>query len=1479
MRRDGLIFVLIFSVISISCAKNTYVVMFPRTIRPGLVTEVYVNILEATGPVTVTANLQDSKNITVASGTKDISVGTPSTVQLKIPIDLKAGLDYGLKIEGTGGQRFANWSKVSFQAKSTSILIQTDKAIYKPGQTIQFRILGVYPDLSIVKQTFDIDIYDPKGNKIAQWRDAAEENGVFADKLVMSDHPVLGDWKMKVTQGVAAEEKVFTVDEYVLPKFEVTVDLPPYGLTTDLMFHGTVKAKYTYGKSVSGNANIRLKKKYNHRSWGWRQDHPEEYVDSIEQSFPIDGESKFTFSLGQLKRLQQNLAYTDFVIEANVTEGVTGLKMKDSAEIKFYDNPAKIDFVESLPANYKPGLIYTALLKVTQPDDKPVVNPSSRVKVEMFYNVEVITTTTTTTTTTTAAPLPEEGNLTAVVEALIEPEIYDPWRGPLVPPTERVPIPVMYLDINPDGLVKFDIDVPNDAVSFDIEARYMKESAYKYLQPFKSPSKSFIQVRLLNEKPMAGQTISIDVKATEAPEKVFYQMISKGNIVKTGEIPMGGLKQTEFKILITPEMAPKARLIINYVRPDGEIVTDGVTFSVDGIFKNKVSLKFMKDEVLPGSNMLVDLQADPKSQINVLAVDKSVLLLKTGNDISEDQITKELQSYDNAGGGYYPYYARMWYWPSTGRDASDVFDNNGMTVLTDALLYNYQEPFRPIMLRRGGTMLEAMLQGGAMPMANMAPEMSELGRPAPSNLKPVTKVRKLFPETWLWQNISSGDTGKTTINVKVPDTITSWVATAFAVNPESGLGLTAQPSNLNVFMPFFMQLVLPYSVVRGELVVLQINIHNYLATSEWVLVILEKKMDMENEITYSSGARKRMHAKVGRWIKLMKGGIGSVFFPIVPIAVGQLKISVTAQTASASDAVDKDLLVEPSGTAQEYNIPVLIDLKTVGTFNKTVNITFPANTTAGSRRVTASVIGDLMGPSINGLEKLIKMPYGCGEQNMLNFAPNIFVRRYLNVTNNLSSKMDSDSKEYMIKGYQRELTYQHDDGSFSAFGNSDKSGTTWLTAFVVKSFAQASDDIFIDDKLFHKALDWLVLQQTEIGTFKEPGKVLHKAMQGGSAAGERSLTAFVLIAMKEADVIKGASDRTARSIKRATTYLEGEVDRLIDTYEMAIVSYALKLVNSPKSIIILERLKMLAVDEDGTRYWKHNAKESNEKKYSNWSPPHSQSNAIDIELTSYILMNYAMNMDVENGLPVLRWLTSQRNPNGGFCSTQDTIIALQALAEFAGEIYSNDFNMEITIKSLKGEKFEDKHIITRDNALVLKVFEVPIGVEELTVFAKGKGVSLAEVAVYFYTADDIKTSAFDINTTISEETTKGLRLQVCGRWRQEGETGMSIMEIGIPSGMTPDYESLDFTLAPEYKRKEELFRKLVLYFDKFDALEQCVSLNIVRTDRVAELQPSPVRIYDYYEPSKQKTSFYSSKLLEKSTLCDVCGTECFCKEN
>ena len=57
-----------------------------------------------------------------------------------------------------------------------------------------------------------------------------------------------------------------------------------------------------------------------------------------------------------------------------------------------------------------------------------------------------------------------------------------------------------------------------------------------------------------------------------------------------------------------------------------------------------------------------------------------------------------------------------------------------------------------------------------------------------------------------------------------------------------------------------------------------------------------------------------------------------------------------------------------------------------------------------------------MGPAITGLDKLIKMPYGCGEQNMLNFAPTIFVTDYLKKTSQLTSQLKSKSVGFMEKG-------------------------------------------------------------------------------------------------------------------------------------------------------------------------------------------------------------------------------------------------------------------------------------------------------------------------------------------------------------------------------------------------------------------------------------------------------------------------------
>ena len=46
------------------------------------------------------------------------------------------------------------------------------------------------------------------------------------------------------------------------------------------------------------------------------------------------------------------------------------------------------------------------------------------------------------------------------------------------------------------------------------------------------------------------------------------------------------------------------------------------------------------------------------------------------------------------------------------------------------------------------------------------------------------------------------------------------------------------------------------------------------------------------------------------------------------------------------------------------------------------------------------------------LGSLIRLPSGCGEQNMVNFAPNVYILQYLNATN----QQDPEPREKLL-GY------------------------------------------------------------------------------------------------------------------------------------------------------------------------------------------------------------------------------------------------------------------------------------------------------------------------------------------------------------------------------------------------------------------------------------------------------------------------------
>jgi len=48
----------------------------------------------------------------------------------------------------------------------------------------------------------------------------------------------------------------------------------------------------------------------------------------------------------------------------------------------------------------------------------------------------------------------------------------------------------------------------------------------------------------------------------------------------------------------------------------------------------------------------------------------------------------------------------------------------------------------------------------------------------------------------------------------------------------------------------------------------------------------------------------------------------------------------------------------------------------------------------------------------------------------------------------------------------------------------------------------------------------------------------------------------------------------------------------------------------------------------------------------------SEPNSVDVEMTAYALLTYMQRGLVEDGLPILHWLISQQNDQGGFASSQ-----------------------------------------------------------------------------------------------------------------------------------------------------------------------------------------------------------------------------------
>jgi len=303
----------------------------------------------------------------------------------------------------------------------------------------------------------------------------------------------------------------------------------------------------------------------------------------------------------------------------------------------------------------------------------------------------------------------------------------------------------------------------------------------------------------------------------------------------------------------------------------------------------------------------------------------------------------------------------------------------------------------------------------------------------------------------------------------------------------------------------------------------------------------------------------------------------------------------------------------------------------------------------------------------------------------------------------------------------------------------------------------------------------------------------------------------------------------------------------------------LHLANSQRK---MEALKMLEsrqiVGNDGTVRWSAQPKKNEAGKAKDTNHYFYQSQPADIELSSYGLLTYMLLEDKERGLPIVRWLTSERNALGGFSSTQDTVMALQALGAYAEKAYSPTFNLSIKVKN-GGDTHQ--FVVNPQNAIVLQSYELSNFDHSVEVEASGSTIAFAQVQ-YSYHRQALRDDVPFYCSKDVREVRAGSRMQLdlCCNYTLSGHSNMAVAEVNALSGYRFDSEEMQKLTGISDLQRVELDNddtKMNIYFNPLGETPVCLSLYSDMSYQIADQKPAQFHLYDYYDPEQQLKATYS----------------------
>jgi len=691
------------------------------------------------------------------------------------------------------------------------------------------------------------------------------------------------------------------------------------------------------------------------------------------------------------------------------------------------------------------------------------------------------------------------------------------------------------------------------------------------------------------------------------------------------------------------------------------------------------------------------------------------------------------------------------------------------------------------------------------------------------------RVRSFFPEA-LYINpeiITDGD-GRASVNIPLADSITTWRMAMLASTVHGALG--SATSSLKVFQDFFVDLDLPVTLTQGDRVSIPVAIYNYSGSRGDVGLKLtpEDWFTMVDDNTEKSAS-------------VDSDRVGGSQFTIEARRIGKFKLTLSAKMngkSSRADIVVREIEVIPNGREQS----VVFNGRLDNTAEHDINL--PSNAIPDASKIYVRLYPGPLSQVIEGMDKLLQMPFGCFEQTSSVTYPNVLALDYMKRTKKLTPEVHAKAEGFIANGYQRLLTFEVPGGGFSWFGNAPANKI--LTAYGLMEFSDMSKVYDIDPKVTARTQEWLVSQQQADGSWKPDASFINEGATNRFNRDVLRITAYVAWSLENTGY-RGAA------VDKAQQYVAKHMGEKVDAYTLAVIAnFALDYSKDREFTRQAMQSLLDARTEKGDQAW--------------WSADetgvYATGESASIETTGLALQALLKWGEASGTVrKALSYITEKKGASGTWGTTQATIMALRALL-LATEKSAADVHG--TLEVLLNDKTVETVALTSDNNDLLHQFVLKNvdakDANHLELRFNGKGGLAYQIVGSYFLPWDEKPAKEALSINVSYDRTHLAQDDVATATATiqnnlDKSANMVMVDLCIPPGFDLLSEDLQAYIEKSNGEKSGRLEKFtqtatqaILYFDSL-APGGTVTLKFRLHARYPiRARTFRSRVYEYYDP-------------------------------